>query len=150
MLEVSRRIRNKSVPPPAPSSVSSATLRALSRPPTPTPALGGPGRYCSCNSNDKRTYASNITYTQMFDFKRNTPSRGYWEYVSWGLVDLIINFNHLFEFSSPLMRLSRFFVLFKFFKILHGILGFKLNFQNFLRNRFYAVFLRTPVFINQP
>ena len=87
MLEVSRRIRNKSVPPPAPSSVSSATLRALSRPPTPTPTPGGPGRYCSCNSNDKRTYASNITYTQMFDYKRSTPSRGYWEYVSWGLVD---------------------------------------------------------------
>merc|ERR1712112_44772 len=77
MLEVSRRIRNKSVPPPAPSSVSPATLRALSRPPTPTPTPGGPGRYCSCNSNNKRTYASNITYTQMFDFKRNTPSRGY-------------------------------------------------------------------------
>ena len=55
-----------------------------------------------------------------------------------------------FEFSSPLLRLSRFFVLFNFFKILHGIWALNWTPKIFLCNRFYAVFMRTPVFINQP
>ena len=82
MLEVSRRIRNRSVPPPA--SSSSSTLRSLSRPPTPTP----PSHYCHCGAgaragagfynDNKRSYVANISNSHVYDYKRSTPSRGFW------------------------------------------------------------------------
>ena len=78
MLEVSRRIRNRSS-----SSSSSSTLRSLSRPPTPTP----PSHYCHCGAgaragagfynDNKRSYVANISNSHVYDYKRNTPSRGF-------------------------------------------------------------------------
>ena len=74
ILEVSRRIRNKSQPPPSliSSSVSSSPSssglrRSASRPRNPnTPALF------------EKSYSTRNAYTKMFDNKRtsNTPCRG--------------------------------------------------------------------------
>ena len=78
MLEVSRRIRNRSVPPPAASS--SSPLRSLSRPPTPTP----PSHYCHCgagaglSTDNNRSYTANISsFSRVYDYNRSTPSRGF-------------------------------------------------------------------------
>ena len=80
MLEVSRRIRNRSVPPPAPSSYS--PLRSVSRPPTPTP----PSHFCHCSAGARaspypdniRSYAANVSsFSRVYDYQRSTPSRGF-------------------------------------------------------------------------
>ena len=88
MLEVSRRIRNKSAAPPSPS-LTSSTSRLVPRLPrsasrasvvagAATPSLTGAASHSGALAPDKRSYASHLTYTQVYDFKRqSTPARGF-------------------------------------------------------------------------
>ena len=87
MLEVSRRIRSKSAAPPSPS-LTSSTSRLVPRLPRSasrasvaravTPSLTGAASHSGALAPDKRSYASHLTYTQVYDFKRqSTPARGF-------------------------------------------------------------------------